>query len=79
MWAEDWGVHFEDPSNEHPNGKFMCYACDELSRQERNPFVADLIGVDVFSFVFSLEARVTCKLRSYMQVVSCMGITIGLS
>lgn len=36
-WEEHWGVYFTDPSGEQPSGKFECYACKQLARDEHDP------------------------------------------
>ena len=33
----DWQLKFEDPSTDHPKGKFICGACDEAAERDWDP------------------------------------------
>ena len=33
----DWQLNFEDPSTDHPKGKFICGACEEAAERDWDP------------------------------------------
>lgn len=33
----DWQLKFEDPSTDHPNGKFICEACEAAAERDWDP------------------------------------------